>query len=214
MQKLADAVKYFRDHEGVVPHMYLDIVGLVTVGVGFLLRTQEDAVALKFVSRATGKAATADEKRRDWGAVNRQEKARRADFYKKFTQLDLPADQIDKRLEALIGEFANSLRSRFPKFDQFPPTVQIGLLDMIYSLGPSGFFKGYPKMCAAVDRQDWAGAGAECERGGVSPSRNKDCRQLFLDAVTVPVESVAFAAVKKKRARATRPVRGKRQAGR
>ncbi|MBL8294055.1 MAG: hypothetical protein JNN08_19585 [Bryobacterales bacterium] len=208
MLKLADAVKYFRDHEGVVSHMYLDIVGLVTVGVGFLLRNAEDAVALKFVNRATGKPATAEEKRRDWTAVNQQEKARRADFYKKFTQLDLPADQIDKRLEALIGEFSSSLRSRFPKFDAFPPTAQIGLLDMIYSLGPSGFFKGYPKMCGAVDRQDWAAAGAECERGGVSPSRNKDCRQLFLDAVTVPVESVAFAPVKKKGKKTTKAARG------
>lgn len=204
MLRLADAVKYFRDHEGVVSHMYLDIVGLVTVGVGFLLRNPEDAVALKFVSRTTGKAATAEEKRRDWAAVSRQEKARRADFYKKFTQLDLPADQIDKRLELLIGEFSGSLRSQFPKFDQFPATAQIGLLDMIYSLGPSGFFKGYPKMCAAVARDDWKAAAEECERGGVAPSRNADCRQLFLDAAAVPLEGVAFAPVAKKKKKATK----------
>lgn len=208
MLKLADAVKYFRDHEGVVSHMYLDIVGLVTVGVGFLLRNPEDAVALKFVNRAAGKPATAEEKRRDWAAVNQQVKAKRADFYKKYTQLDLPADQIDKRLEVLIGEFSASLRGQFSRFDQFPQTAQIGLLDMIYSLGPSGFFKGYPKMCAAVKKEDWTAAAAECERGGVSPSRNKDCRQLFLDAAQAPVEGVAFAPVKRKRKKATKKTRG------
>ena len=43
MLPLADAVKYFREHEGVVNHMYLDIVGLVTVGVGFLLEEASEA---------------------------------------------------------------------------------------------------------------------------------------------------------------------------
>ena len=199
MLKLADAVKYFRDHEGVVSHMYLDIVGLVTVGVGFLLRTSEDAVALKFLNRTTGKAATADEKRRDWDAVSQQVKAKRANFYQKFTQLDLPVDQIDKRLEFLIVEFSNSLRSQFPGFDHFPTPAQIGLMDMIYSLGPGGFFRGYPKMCGAVAKADWMAAASECERGGVSPSRNTDCRQLFLDAAQVPTETVAVAPPKKRK---------------
>ncbi|MCC6587141.1 MAG: hypothetical protein IT168_10655 [Bryobacterales bacterium] len=183
MFKLEEAVKYFRAHEGVVPHMYLDIVGLVTVGVGFLLRTPENAVAMPFVNRKTGKPATAAEKRADWAAVNAQEKAKLAATYKKFTQLDMTDADIDKRLGAFISEFAAALRRQFNDFDSYPQSVQIGLLDMVYSLGADGFQKGYPKLCAAVLKKDWAAAANECERKGVSPTRNKDCKQLFLDAV-------------------------------
>jgi GH24 family phage-related lysozyme (muramidase) len=206
--RLDDAVRYFRQHEGVIPHMYLDVVGLVTVGVGFLLRTAEDAVALRFVNRATGNLATAAEKRQEWTTVAAQEKARRAGYYRQFTQLDLPAEQIDRRLEFLLGEFENVLKRRFPNFERFPWKAQLGLLDMVYSLGPSGFFRGYPKMCAAVARQDWLGAAAECERGGVSATRNRECKQLFLDAAMPPAlemaETVALVAPAKKRAKKTK----------
>ena len=198
-----DGIKYFRAHEGVVPHMYLDIVGLVTVGVGFLLRTPEDAVAMPFVNRKTGKAATAAEKRADWALVNAQEKAKLAATYKKFTQLDMTDADIDKRLGKFISDFAAGLRRQFKDFDSYPQSVQIGLLDMVYSLGPDGFSTGYPKMCAAILKKDWAAAANECERKGVSPTRNKDCRQLFLDAVNAVsgagLESVGMtdAAIKK-----------------
>lgn len=205
MFKLEEAVKYFRAHEGVIPHMYLDIVGLVTVGVGFLLRKPEDAVAIPFVNRKTGKAATAAEKRADWASVNAQEKAKLAATYKKFTQLDMTDAEIDKRLGTFISDFATALRRQFKDFDSYPQSVQIGLLDMVYSLGPDGFVKGYPKLCAAVVKKDWTTAANECERKGVSPTRNKDCKQLFLDAVNsiadagAGLESVGMteAAIKK-----------------
>jgi GH24 family phage-related lysozyme (muramidase) len=185
MFQLAAAVKYFREHEGVVRHMYLDVVGLVTIGVGFMLPNPAAAQALKLVRRDTGAPATDEEKRRDWEAVRGQLKARRASAYRRFTALDMPDAEIDQRLITLIGDFARNLRGRFPKFDQFPDPAQLGLLDMAYSLGSRGLFVGFPKFCAAVDAQDWKKCAQESGRRNVSESRNAVLRQLFLDAATV-----------------------------
>ena len=185
MFRQEDAVDYFRTHEGVVSHMYLDIVGLVTIGVGFMLPNPAAAQALKLVRRGTGKAATKEEKAAEWETVHQQRKAMRASTYKKFTQLDMPDDEIDKQLGVLIDGFARNLRNRFAKFDRFPDPAQIGLLDMIYSLGPKGLFVGFPKFCAAVDAQDWKACARESRRRNVSDNRNADLKQLFLDAAKV-----------------------------
>ena len=184
MFRMEDAVKYFRNHEGVVSHMYLDVVGLVTVGVGFLLSTARSAHGLAFVRRDTGVLASDTEKAADWDAVRAQPKAKLAKSYKKFTQLDLPDSEIDRRLEQLIADFVSTLRGRFPKFDSFPDKAQIGLLDMIYSLGPKGVFIGFPAFCAAVDAKDWKKCARECKRRNVSDSRNADLQQLFRDAAS------------------------------
>jgi len=182
MLKQEDAVKYFREHEGVVNHMYLDVVGLVTIGVGFLLRNPAAAQALTLLRRDTGAPATDEEKRRDWESVNSQEKAKLAKTYKKFTKLDMSDAEIDKGLVIRLDDFATNLRQRFDDFDGFPDQAQLGLLDMIYSLGPKGLFVGFPKFCAAADDEDWKACARESKRGGVSDSRNADLKQLFLDA--------------------------------
>jgi len=182
MFQQTDAVKYFRDHEGVVSHMYLDVVGLVTIGVGFMLPNPAAAQALSLIRRDTRAAATSDEKAQDWESVHALRNAMRASTYKKFTQLDMPDAEIDKRLSVLIDDFARNLGGRFLKFDKFPAPAQIGLLDMIYSLGPKGLFVGFPNFCAAVDAQDWKKCAKESKRRNVSETRNADLKQLFLNA--------------------------------
>ena len=182
MFKQEDAVAYFRQHEGVVGHMYLDVVGLVTIGVGFMLKNPAAAAALKLVRRDTGALATVAEKSQDWESVHAQEKAKVAASYKKFTQLDLPNSEIDRELASHLQDFTRNLTSRFPKFAEFPDKAQIGLLDMIYSLGPQGLFTGFPRFCSSVDAQDWKMCAEESERRNVSANRNADLKQLFLDS--------------------------------
>ncbi len=182
MFRQEDAVTYFRTHEGVVNHMYLDIVGLVTIGVGFMLPNPAAAQALRLVRRDTGKPATGEEKAAEWETVHAQRKAMRASTYKKFTNLDMPDAEVDKQLGVLIDDFVRNLHNRFPKFGKFPDPAQIGLLDMIYSLGPKGLFVGFPKFCSAVDAQDWKACARESRRRNVSDNRNADLKQLFVDA--------------------------------
>jgi GH24 family phage-related lysozyme (muramidase) len=177
-----DAVAYLRKYEGVVNFMYLDVVGLVTTGVGFLLADAAAAGPLAFIRRDTGAPATDDEKRADWEAVHARPKAELAANYRPFTILDLPDAAIDLELTRRIDGFVRNLQSRFPQFAEFPDTAQIGILDMVYSLGPGGLFRGFPRFCSAVDRQDWPACAREGVRGNVSPARNDELQQLFLEA--------------------------------
>jgi GH24 family phage-related lysozyme (muramidase) len=177
-----NAVDYLRKYEGVVNFMYLDVVGLVTTGVGFLLADAAAAGPLDFTLRDTGAPATDDEKRADWEAVHARPKAELAASYRPFTLLDLSDAAIDSELIRRIDGFARNLQSRFPQFGEFPDTAQIGLLDMVYSLGPGGLFRGFPRFCTAVDRLDWPACASEGLRGNVSPARNEELQQLFLAA--------------------------------
>jgi GH24 family phage-related lysozyme (muramidase) len=184
--KPEDAVKYLREHEGVVSYMYLDVVGLVTIGVGFMLPSPDAAEALNLVCRDTRAPASAEQKRQDWESVHTQAKAKLAAAYKPFTKLDLPDSEIDSELAKRLNDFTKNLNNRFPEFTAFPATVQIGLLDMIYSLGPRGLYHGYPKLCAAAETLDWKTCAEQSSRGNVSGKRDADLKQLFLDAASCP----------------------------
>ncbi len=180
--KPEDAVKYLRQHEGVVSYMYLDVVGLVTIGVGFMLPNADAATVLNLVRRDTAAPASVDEKRQDWESVHSQDKAKLAQAYKEFTKLDLPDAEIDRELTKRVNDFQRNLTNRFPKFDGFPDQAQTGLVDLIYSLGPRGLFNGFPKLCAAANAGDWNACAEQSSRGNVSATRNADLKQLFLDA--------------------------------
>jgi GH24 family phage-related lysozyme (muramidase) len=182
MFKPEDVVEYLRKYEGVVNFMYLDVAGLVTVGVGFLLADASAAGPLDFIRRDTGTPAADDEKRADWGAVHARPKAELAANYRPFTLLDLPDAAIDLELTRRIDGFVKNLQNRFPQFDEFPDTAQVGILDMVYSLGPAGLFRGFPRFCSAVDQQDWPACAREGLRGNVSQARNDQLQQLFLSA--------------------------------
>jgi GH24 family phage-related lysozyme (muramidase) len=95
----------------------------------------------------------------------------------------MPEAEVRRVLESKLRAFAESLRLRFAAFDTFPATAQLALLDMIYNVGPSGLFNGFPKLCRAAERREWARCADECRRVGISAERNEDCRNLFLAAV-------------------------------
>ena len=58
MATMADFKKENKVSEGSIPHMYLDTVGKVTIGVGNMLPTVASAKKLAFVNRITKKKAT------------------------------------------------------------------------------------------------------------------------------------------------------------
>ena len=58
--------------EGRIHHMYLDVKGFVTIGVGNLLATAIDAAKLAFTHGLTGPLATAAESRNPAGRMFRR----------------------------------------------------------------------------------------------------------------------------------------------
>ncbi len=168
--------------EGSISHMYLDTVGKVTVGVGNMLPDADAAVALTFISRTTGQAASADDIRAEFETIQNQKPGLVAQSYRKFTKLDLPESAINTLLDKRIKEFNSGLRVHFNDIDQYPESAQLGLMDMAFNLGVNGLIKKFPSFVRAVNRRDWENCAKECQRRGISNRRNEETQALFIQA--------------------------------
>jgi len=181
MSYLDDSLAHLEIFEGTVPWMYLDTRGFVTVGVGELLATADKAETLAFVD-PDGEPSTQDAILDEFNRVSGLVPAKVAAFYRSPTSPVLPHAEIDTLLMNHLNFFDGQLASRFPDYASFPDPAKLGLLDMIYNLGQVGLFQHFPHFMAAVDKQDWLGAAANCHRVGPSQARNDWTRQQFLAA--------------------------------
>jgi GH24 family phage-related lysozyme (muramidase) len=171
-----EKLEWFARQEGNFPHMYLDTVGVVTVGIGTALFRAADASALAFVERGTTDPADAATIEAEWAEVKRQVKGKLAGSYKQFTNLDLPPAEVLRKFAEHMATFEAKLKAKWVRYPDFPTPAQLGLLDMIYNLGS---FTDFPSFVAAVNAEDWARAAQQCHRRGPSESRNRDTKELF-----------------------------------
>jgi GH24 family phage-related lysozyme (muramidase) len=176
-----------KEFEGCVPWMYRDTVGKVTVGVGLMLPDARAAEALPFVLGA--RAATPEEIACEYARVDAMTLGHASAFYRISTSLELTQQTIDAKLKSVLEGFEADLRVQFPHYDALPDGVKMALLDMIYNLGASGLFKGFPHLVAAVEAGAWAQAAERCIRRGPSAARNAWTRQQFLSAVVGTIKA-------------------------
>ena len=162
------------EHEGRIPWMYLDRVGVVTIGIGHALPTLRQAKEDLEEYGWDGQDIAAA-----WGAVKDQPKNKAAKFYKRFSTLRLGDYEIDGLFEGKCRNFLAGLQRRIPKFEALPAPAQLALLDMAYNLGVSGLANEWPKLMTAVAKRDWAACVAECNRPQLSQDRNDWTRQQF-----------------------------------
>ena len=179
--------------EGRVSHMYLDIKGLVTVGVGNLIDPVELALALPFrFKNLPGTPADRAQIAAEWQALKSDrglaEKGARA--CAPLTGLELSDDAIDALIAQRAAEDEESLKRQpqFANFEAWPADAQLALLSMVWALGPGGV-AGFRKLSAACQALDFHTAAAECEisedgNAGVVP-RNAANRALFQNAAHV-----------------------------
>jgi GH24 family phage-related lysozyme (muramidase) len=183
MAYLQDSLANLEIFEGIVPWMYLDTRGFVTVAVGELLATPANALALAFVD-ANNQPSTPDAIQAEYSRVSALPPGKYpAAFYRSPASPTLPHPAIDALLLHHLTFFDTQLSQRFANYPAFPDPAKLGLLDMIYNLGVTGLFKGYPTLMSYVQNQNWAGVATQCHRNGPSPQRNDWTRQQFLAAV-------------------------------
>jgi GH24 family phage-related lysozyme (muramidase) len=182
----------------MMPWMYLDSVGVVTVGWGTALEDEDTAASLPFVHSKTQVAATADEIKNTWRALRTGSKAQRAAAptkkhlarsYEHMSDFRLTPDTAsDLRDKHVLGDY-QSLPAIYPEFDQFPEDAQVALFDMIYNLGPgrsanrhhrASGLRRYVYMNTAINKRDWAGAAGGCRRPDIPDDRNTMTAVLFL----------------------------------
>src|SRR5262249_50408090 len=157
--------------EGSVSYMYLDILGLVTVGVGNLIDPLKLATALPFRFKnrpgiaAPGTAASLDQIAAEWQRLKSdtllaKQGAKACDA---VTELELDDDAINTLIGAQLSSNEGILKARTPfaGYDTWPADAQLGLLSMAWALGPAGPAR-FPRFSAACQRLDFATAAAEC----------------------------------------------------
>lgn len=178
--------------------MYLDIKGLVTIGLGCLIDPIAVAASLPFVD-AAGNRASNSAIEAEWHVIKAHtELAQKgAGAAKALCRLRLPDEAIDNlarhRLEANEMILQHSY---FPDWDSWPAPAQLGVLSMAWAMG-AGFPKAWPHFADACRARDWDQAAESCkmrEQGnpGIVP-RNKKNAELFRAAAAL--EHVAPAMV-------------------
>lgn len=170
--------------EGRVNTMYLDVKGLVTVGVGCLIDTPDGAARLPFV-HANGTVATYTEIVAAWKNLkSHQELSRRHWKYAvPYTHgLRLPDAAVDDLLRERLDANDRIFARTFDDWDSFPPEAQLAIHSMGWAMG-AGFPAAWANLSVSVRARDWLACAANCkirEAGnpGIVP-RNKADKALF-----------------------------------
>jgi hypothetical protein len=160
---------YFRafnePFEGAIPFMYLDVKGLVTVGVGNLIDPVELATALpfRFKNQPEQHAAPAQieaewhKLKSDTSLASKGHLACAA-----LTELELGNDAIENLINHRLTSNETLLKSQesFHAFESWPADAQLALLSMAWAMGPDGF-RTFPNFRAACQNMDFETAAKE-----------------------------------------------------
>lgn len=166
-----------RKFEGSIPHMYLDTLGFVTVGVGHLLPLPVSACGLEFHIRDL--VASQIEIAAKYAYVKSLEKGRFPAYYLGKTALRLDDPQIDALLDSDIRQKVEVLAKNIAGFGDLPEAAQQALLDMAFNIGERGLLIGFPHLMVAVSLHKWAQAAELCHRRDIPESRNIATANLF-----------------------------------
>jgi hypothetical protein len=165
--------------------------GLVTTGLGNLIDSVADAVALPWL-HANGVMATQSEISTEWHFIKSAKSlaSKGGLAFRSIATLHLDEDGID----ALVTEKMNAdcvfLCRRFDQFETWPADAQLGTLSLAWADGP--YFR-FPHFQAAAELRDWATCSVQShldEHGnpGLHP-RNIANAVCFMNAAAV--EAVA-----------------------
>ncbi|HUQ90277.1 MAG TPA: hypothetical protein VM120_01270 [Bryobacteraceae bacterium] len=184
--------------EGVVPFMYQDILGFITVGVGNLIDPLSEAERLPFRFKSKpgidnpGQLASRPEIIAEWnrikGDASLAKKGHKA--CEPITDLELDDAAINDLISERLDDNEAILKKQaaFQDFDSWPADAQLGLLSMAWAMGANALH-AFRRFSAGCRRLDFKVAAREClikEDGnpGVIP-RNRANRTLFLNAAAV-----------------------------
>lgn len=202
-------IAFNKKFEDQIKYMYLDIKGLVTIGVGNLIdvesasdtknlkKVMEELVELPFVYkklvRGAGQKASSSDIEAEWKIVKSEQKKAKigASAFADITKLELE----DKAITTLALKKADAMERElktdpaFMNFDQWPADAQLGLLSMAWALGASKIRLGWPNFKGACRKQDFDDMAKRCHindvgNPGVAP-RNDANRHLFKNAAAI-----------------------------
>lgn len=157
--------------EGRVLWPYLDVKGLVTVGVGCLIDTASAVRALPW-RNLDGTRATSLQVTAQWEFLRKQTYLAKAGARaaENATQLRLTDADADALLESRLALNEIVLAMIFVGWAEYPADVQLAIHSMAWAMG-ADFWKKFPKLSRAVLVHDWETALEECTIAGEETNR-------------------------------------------
>ncbi len=164
------------DLEGRVPKMYCDVFGYITTGVGNLINTLPEALALPWLL-ADGSPASEADITADFNHC----RASASQFaklkwmrYADQLRCHISEDAIDDLVKRTLARNEAHYRKRWPKYDAFPADAQLAINSMGWAVG-AGFYLKFPNLAKCIDAEDWAGCVASCKiRDGLDTPQKSD----------------------------------------
>jgi GH24 family phage-related lysozyme (muramidase) len=175
-----------RKHEGVIPHLYLDTLGLVTCGVGHMIATEQGVANISMVRNGDSQPASLNDKVIEWRNVKSLEPARLPAYYEQHTTLRITDAVVDAIQDLDIATFTALLKGAFASWDVFPDAAKEALLDMAFQLGVAGLKSKFPVLTLAARAMKWYICAKQCHREGIAEWRNQATADLFLKAAAEP----------------------------
>ena len=184
--------------EGIVRYMYLDVKGLVTVGVGNLIDPVSAATGLPFRYKSkpgiknAGQLASKADIEAEWKLIKGKRDLAQRGYRacEPLTKLELNDAAINTLINDRLLQNERFLKRqmRFKDFDQWPADAQLGLLSMAWAMGP-GFSANWLRFSAACEKMNFDAAAENCHiseagNAGVAP-RNRADKHLFKNAAAV-----------------------------
>ncbi len=182
--------------------MYLDVLGLVTVGVGNLIDPVTVATTLPFRFKHKpgtanpGALATKEQITAEWqklkGNTSLAHKGHVA--CAPITDLELDNAAIDAVIAERLAKNESFLKRQphFKDFDLWPADGQLAVLSMAWAMGPMGVVN-FHHLCASCATMDFKTAATQCkmnEQGnpGVIPRNKANCTLLSNAAAVIAGE--------------------------
>jgi GH24 family phage-related lysozyme (muramidase) len=177
--------------EGRVHFCYLDIKGLVTIGVGNLIDPVGAALHLPFVHSSDNSPASPSEIAAEWSTIKQHTGLAKEGYQAagRIAKLMLTDDSIDVLVRRRLLADEAYLKKTFLDWEAWPADAQLAVLSMAWALG-AGFTRVFKSFSACCDRLDWSGAAANCSinstgNPGIVP------RNIANHALLIAAQSVA-----------------------
>ncbi len=162
--------------EGRVPKMYCDVFGFITTGVGNLINTLHEALALPWLLEDGTPASQADIAA-DWNLLHADALTfgnLKWTVYAHRLKCHLSEQSIDELVARTLATNEGYFRKRWPKYDTFPADAQLAMLSMSWAVG-AAFYKKFPNLATCIDHEDWDGCVATCKiRDGLDTPQKSD----------------------------------------
>ena len=174
-------IKFEEGPYAPVLHAYKDTENYITAGTGKNVDNPEIFKTIEWLDE-NGKKLTFDEALAERQRLEQAVPGKTANFYKDKSRLRISLETRDQLLKEHVLNDLKELKSKFPDFDELPPSAQDVLIDLQFNLGGKRFNPQiWHKLFSALKKKDWKEASEQVKRKNINNERNEWARKRMLE---------------------------------